>query len=233
MLTSCPTARDVSIDGFSLGIVGIVTLSAWSCCCCLCCCCCCCAGVLTSRPTARDIKIDGFSLGIVGNELIQDCSIELTIGRRYGLIGQNGCGKTSFLEVGCFDHCAPVVRASTVQYSNCGRGFQTSALASEQGLMRVSEGLIRTPVSQVKCGGIKYELRCCPASLFGDGSGRAPCHPEHVFNSKAASCSSSSQGRAGAGSMRTKQRAHGAPCSCSSRFQVAVPPEPPDRYTRY
>jgi ATP-binding cassette subfamily F protein 2 len=55
-------------------------------------------GVLTSRPTARDIKIDGFSLGIVGNELIQDCSIELTIGRRYGLIGQNGCGKTSFLE---------------------------------------------------------------------------------------------------------------------------------------
>jgi ATP-binding cassette subfamily F protein 2 len=58
-----------------------------------------CAGVLSSRPTARDIKIDGFSLGICGNELIQDCSIELTIGRRYGLIGQNGCGKTSFLEV--------------------------------------------------------------------------------------------------------------------------------------
>jgi hypothetical protein len=60
------------------------------------------AGVLSSRPTARDIKIDGFSLGICGNELIQDCSIELTIGRRYGLIGQNGCGKTSFLEVRAF-----------------------------------------------------------------------------------------------------------------------------------
>jgi ATP-binding cassette subfamily F protein 2 len=58
-------------------------------------------GVLSSRPTARDIKIDGFSLGICGNELIQDCSIELTIGRRYGLIGQNGCGKTSFLQVRC------------------------------------------------------------------------------------------------------------------------------------
>ncbi|WIA10679.1 hypothetical protein OEZ85_010859 [Tetradesmus obliquus] len=55
-------------------------------------------GVLSSRPTARDIKIDGFSLGICGNELIQDCSIELTIGRRYGLIGQNGCGKSSFLQ---------------------------------------------------------------------------------------------------------------------------------------
>eukprot|EP01116_Phalansterium_solitarium_P000001 TRINITY_DN0_c0_g1_i1.p1 TRINITY_DN0_c0_g1~~TRINITY_DN0_c0_g1_i1.p1 ORF type:complete len:590 (-),score=278.29 TRINITY_DN0_c0_g1_i1:433-2202(-) len=55
-------------------------------------------GVLSSRPTSRDIKIDGFSLGLGGAELIKDCSIELTIGRRYGLIGQNGCGKTNFLE---------------------------------------------------------------------------------------------------------------------------------------
>eukprot|EP00240_Pyramimonas_obovata_P002632 CAMPEP_0118957626 /NCGR_PEP_ID=MMETSP1169-20130426/62194_1 /TAXON_ID=36882 /ORGANISM="Pyramimonas obovata, Strain CCMP722" /LENGTH=759 /DNA_ID=CAMNT_0006905715 /DNA_START=70 /DNA_END=2352 /DNA_ORIENTATION=- len=57
----------------------------------------CVTGVLTSRPTSRDIKIDGFSMGLNGVELIQDCSIELTIGRRYGLIGQNGSGKTNFL----------------------------------------------------------------------------------------------------------------------------------------
>lgn len=55
-------------------------------------------GVLTSRPTSRDIKIDGFSMGVNGQELIQDCTIELTIGRRYGLLGQNGCGKTNFLQ---------------------------------------------------------------------------------------------------------------------------------------
>jgi ATP-binding cassette subfamily F protein 2 len=53
---------------------------------------------LTSRPASRDIKISGFSLSITGGELIQDCSIELTIGRRYGLIGQNGSGKTNFLK---------------------------------------------------------------------------------------------------------------------------------------
>ena len=29
---------------------------------------------------------------------LQDCSIELTVGRRYGLIGQNGSGKTNFLQ---------------------------------------------------------------------------------------------------------------------------------------
>lgn len=58
----------------------------------------CVTGVLSSRPTSRDIKIDGFSMGLNGVELIQDCSIELTIGRRYGLIGQNGSGKTNFLQ---------------------------------------------------------------------------------------------------------------------------------------
>jgi len=28
----------------------------------------------------------------------QDCSIELTIGRRYGLLGSNGSGKSNFLQ---------------------------------------------------------------------------------------------------------------------------------------
>ena len=55
-------------------------------------------GVLTSRPTSRDIKISGFSMSLNGVELISDCSIELTIGRRYGLLGANGCGKTNFLQ---------------------------------------------------------------------------------------------------------------------------------------
>ena len=55
-------------------------------------------GVLESRPTQQDIKIGNFSMGLHGQELIQDCQIELTIGRRYGLIGQNGCGKTNFLD---------------------------------------------------------------------------------------------------------------------------------------
>lgn len=54
-------------------------------------------GVLVSRETARDVKIDAFSLIAHGNVLIQDTMIELTIGRRYGLIGSNGSGKSTFL----------------------------------------------------------------------------------------------------------------------------------------
>ncbi len=46
-------------------------------------------------------------MGLNGQELIQDCSIEITIGRRYGLIGQNGCGKTNFLSVSRRKHSHP------------------------------------------------------------------------------------------------------------------------------
>lgn len=55
-------------------------------------------GVLHSQKFAKDIKIGGFSLQAHGSELIQDTMIELTIGRRYGLIGSNGSGKSEFLK---------------------------------------------------------------------------------------------------------------------------------------
>jgi ATP-binding cassette subfamily F protein 2 len=54
-------------------------------------------GVLVSQDTALDVKIDGFTLTGFGRELIKDTSIEFTIGRRYGLIGSNGSGKSTFL----------------------------------------------------------------------------------------------------------------------------------------
>jgi len=58
-----------------------------------------CTGVLTSDPMARDVKISGVTLTSWSQELISDSSIELTIGRRYGLLGPNGCGKSTFLKM--------------------------------------------------------------------------------------------------------------------------------------
>src|SRR6185312_17089 len=55
-------------------------------------------GVLESQPRALDVKIGGFTLTCYGRELIKDTTIEFTIGRRYGLIGSNGSGKSSFLK---------------------------------------------------------------------------------------------------------------------------------------
>ena len=54
-------------------------------------------GVLASRPTALDIRIEQFSMQVNGQELVQDCTIELNAGRRYGLLGMNGCGKSNLL----------------------------------------------------------------------------------------------------------------------------------------
>ncbi|KAI8981634.1 P-loop containing nucleoside triphosphate hydrolase protein [Mycotypha africana] len=55
-------------------------------------------GVYSSQERSRDIKIDSFSLNFHGRVLIDNASIELNFGRRYGLIGANGSGKSTFLQ---------------------------------------------------------------------------------------------------------------------------------------
>merc|ERR1739844_784940 len=58
-----------------------------------------CTGVLGIHPMTKDIKMDNFSVTFHGAELIQDSKVELSCGRKYGLIGVNGSGKSSFLAV--------------------------------------------------------------------------------------------------------------------------------------
>ena len=58
-----------------------------------------CTGVLGIHPMAKDIKLDNFSVTFHGAELIVDSKVELSCGQKYGLIGVNGSGKSSFLAV--------------------------------------------------------------------------------------------------------------------------------------
>lgn len=55
-------------------------------------------GVLSSTQASKDVKITSASLVFHGRVLIQDSTLELTYGRRYGLLGENGCGKSTFLK---------------------------------------------------------------------------------------------------------------------------------------
>jgi ATP-binding cassette subfamily F protein 2 len=55
-------------------------------------------GVLASTPTSKDVKIISVSLVFHGRVLITDSTMELTMGRRYGLLGENGCGKSTLLK---------------------------------------------------------------------------------------------------------------------------------------
>jgi len=54
-------------------------------------------GVLTSHPLSHDVKITNFSLRIGGEVLVDDTLLEFNYGRRYGLIGLNGTGKSTLL----------------------------------------------------------------------------------------------------------------------------------------
>lgn len=56
-----------------------------------------CTGVLASHPQSRDIHIEQFTMLFHGHDLLVDANLELNYGRRYGLIGPNGCGKSCLL----------------------------------------------------------------------------------------------------------------------------------------
>ncbi|WVO14126.1 hypothetical protein L204_101755 [Cryptococcus depauperatus] len=55
-------------------------------------------GVLVSDPKGRDIKIDQYMLSFHGRLLIEGAEIALNYGQRYGLLGENGSGKSTFLQ---------------------------------------------------------------------------------------------------------------------------------------
>ena len=88
-------------------------------------------GQLISEPRARDIKIDQFSLSLYGAVLVEDTILELNHGSRYGLLGRNGCGKSTFLkclaakgelpipehfDVYLLDHEAPPSEMTALEY---------------------------------------------------------------------------------------------------------------------
>ncbi|KAJ1779136.1 ABC transporter ATP-binding protein arb1 [Coemansia sp. RSA 1824] len=54
-------------------------------------------GVLTSNKQGRDIHMDSYTLSFHGRMLIENARVELNYGNRYGLLGDNGCGKSTFL----------------------------------------------------------------------------------------------------------------------------------------
>ncbi|GAA5845510.1 hypothetical protein JCM3766R1_001547 [Sporobolomyces carnicolor] len=56
------------------------------------------SGVLSSDAQSRDIHIESYSLSFHGRLLIENADFSLNYGQRYGLLGENGSGKTTFLE---------------------------------------------------------------------------------------------------------------------------------------
>ena len=55
-------------------------------------------GALLSDRNSKDVQVDKFSLQAYGQLLIKDTSLNLLYGRKYGLLGPNGCGKSVLLQ---------------------------------------------------------------------------------------------------------------------------------------
>jgi len=51
------------------------------------------------NPQERNVKISSLDINFHGCHILVDAELELTQGRRYGLIGANGCGKSTLLNV--------------------------------------------------------------------------------------------------------------------------------------
>ncbi|CDI79071.1 ATP-binding cassette sub-family F member 1, putative [Eimeria acervulina] len=54
-------------------------------------------GDVQLKRSAEGILVDSFSISVAGRQLLIDTSLKLMKGRRYGLIGRNGIGKSTFL----------------------------------------------------------------------------------------------------------------------------------------
>ncbi|OJJ44822.1 hypothetical protein ASPZODRAFT_121297 [Penicilliopsis zonata CBS 506.65] len=50
-----------------------------------------------SQAKSKDIKIDSIDISISGHRILTDAALTLAYGRRYGLVGQNGIGKSTLL----------------------------------------------------------------------------------------------------------------------------------------
>ncbi|XP_024385022.1 ABC transporter F family member 4 [Physcomitrium patens] len=53
----------------------------------------------TTGASMKDIKIENFSVSARGKELLKNTSITIVHGRRYGLVGPNGTGKSTLLKL--------------------------------------------------------------------------------------------------------------------------------------
>ncbi|KAI9722267.1 MAG: hypothetical protein M1812_001739 [Candelaria pacifica] len=50
-----------------------------------------------ANTKSKDIKVDGVDVSIGGKRILSDTTLTLAFGRRYGLVGQNGIGKSTLL----------------------------------------------------------------------------------------------------------------------------------------
>ncbi|KAL9617738.1 MAG: hypothetical protein Q9160_007512 [Pyrenula sp. 1 TL-2023] len=81
-----------------------------------------------SQSKSKDIKVDGIDVSISGKRILTDTSLTLAYGRRYGLVGQNGIGKSTLLRALSRREVAIPTHISILHVEQEITGDDTSAL---------------------------------------------------------------------------------------------------------
>ncbi|KAI5298921.1 ATP-binding cassette sub- F member 3, partial [Ascosphaera atra] len=77
---------------------------------------------------SKDIKVDNIDLSISGTRILTDTSLTLAYGHRYGLVGQNGIGKSTLLRALSRREVAVPTHISILHVEQEIRGDDTPAL---------------------------------------------------------------------------------------------------------
>lgn len=81
-----------------------------------------------SQSRSKDVKVDGIDVSISGKRILTDTSLTLAYGRRYGLVGQNGIGKSTLLRALSRREVAIPTHISILHVEQEVAGDDTSAL---------------------------------------------------------------------------------------------------------
>jgi ATP-binding cassette subfamily F protein 2 len=88
------------------------------------------------HPMAKDVNVEGLSITFHGQELVQDCTLNLAHGQRYGLVGQNGVGKTTLLNA-VASRMIPIPK--TIDVYSVHHPIDPSDLTALQAVLQVDE----------------------------------------------------------------------------------------------
>ena len=81
-----------------------------------------------AQSKSKDIKVDGIDITIGGLRILTDTNLTLAYGRRYGLVGQNGIGKSTLLRALSKREVAIPTHVSILHVEQEINGDETSAL---------------------------------------------------------------------------------------------------------
>lgn len=86
------------------------------------------------HPNVRDITVSNLTLLFHGAPLIEEAELTLNYGNRYGLIGRNGCGKSTFLKtIGA--RCFPI--PDGIDIFHLSEEIEASEMTAKEAVMSV------------------------------------------------------------------------------------------------